>query len=69
MEEVDAVSDVAPDFLYLRIAVHVAELPQAETVVVLRGGFRETVHEDVGRLGMESLWVDTKGLRYEQSQT
>ena len=57
MEEVDAVSYVPPRFLDCIVAIHVAELPQAETVVILRGGLREAVHEYFWRLGMKLLLI------------
>lgn len=65
MIEVDAVSNVPPYALHCQCAIHIAELPQAEPVVVLRGGFREAVHEDVRRLCMELLLSkdDTKHMQ------
>ena len=62
MEEVDAPSDVPPRALNRRVSIHVAELPQAETVVILRGGLREAVHEDVWRLGMKFLLMSNANI-------
>ena len=55
IEEVDSVSNVPPGALNRRVAIHIAEPSQAETVVILRGGLREAVHDDVRRVGMKFL--------------
>lgn len=49
MVEVDAFPDVTSRTLNRRVAIDVAELPEAEPAVVLRGGIREAVHDDVWR--------------------
>ena len=62
VEEVDALSDVPSHTLNRRVSIHGAELPQAETIVILRGGLCEAVHEDVWRLGMKFLLMSNANI-------
>lgn len=54
--QVDALADVASRVLDGRVAVHVAQLAQAETVAII-AGVREAVHDDRGRVAVENLQV------------
>ena len=49
MVEEDALPDVTPRALDRRVAIDVAQLPEAEPVAVLRGRLHEAVHDDVWR--------------------
>ena len=56
-DEADSLADVAPRALDGGVAVDVAELAEAEAVVVLRGRVREAVDVDVGRRRVEDLSI------------